>query len=64
MTTPMTKQEFAALRKLVNKAKKCITNIGECNEYETHLEGMSLQALREVATDLLNLATEIQSKHN
>lgn len=60
----MTHKEFAALRKLANKAKKHVAAIGQCNEYETSIEGMELQALREAATELLNLATEIQNKYN
>lgn len=60
----MTHEEFKALRKLANRAKKHIAAIGECNEYETSIERMELQALRETATELLNLATEIQNKYN
>lgn len=64
MYAPMTYKEFATLRKLANKAKKCISDIGECNERETWLEEMSLQALREIAADLLNTANEIYAKYN
>ena len=64
MYANMTQAEVKALRKLVNKAKKHVSAIGDCNEYETHLESMELQALRETATELLNLATETQNKYN
>lgn len=63
MYAPMTQKEFAALRKLVNKAKKHIAEIGKCNEFETHLEAFELQRLRETAVDLFNIATEIQNKY-
>lgn len=63
MYAPMAQKEFAVLRKLANKAKKHIAEIGKCNEFETHLEALELQQLRETATDLLNLATEIQNKY-
>ena len=64
MYANMTYSEFKALRKLANKAKKHVSEIDKCNEYETHLEALELQALRETATELLNLATAIQNKYN
>lgn len=60
----MTYKEFAALRKLANKAKRHVSEIGKCNEFETQWEALTLQELRETATELLNLATEIQYKYN
>lgn len=63
MESNMTYQEFATLRKLANKAKKHIAEIGKCNEYETRLVAMELQALREAATELLNTANEIYYKY-
>lgn len=64
MYAPMTYKEFAALRKLANKAKKHVTEIGMCNEYETHLEAIELQSLREVATELVNMTITLQWKYN
>ena len=63
MYAPMTYKEFAALRKLANKAKKHVAEIGKCNDHEAYLEEKELQSLRETATELLNLATEIQFKY-
>ncbi|MBD5302396.1 MAG: hypothetical protein HDS16_05310 [Bacteroides sp.] len=48
MYANITQAEFKALRKLTNKAKKHVTEIDNCNEYEAHLEALELQALREI----------------
>ncbi|MBD5237535.1 MAG: hypothetical protein HDS62_08420 [Bacteroidales bacterium] len=60
----MSYTEFSALRKLANKARKHVTEIGKCNEYETHLEALELQALRETSTELFAIATAIYYKYN
>lgn len=63
MATPMTQQEFKTLRKLANKAKKHVTEIGKCNDFMLSVERIELQELREAATELLNYANHLSHIH-
>ena len=63
MYANMTQAEFKALRKLVNKAKKHVSAIGDCNEYETELEGKELLELQATAAELLKLTLIIENKY-
>lgn len=63
MATPMTQQEFKALRKLANRVKKHVTEIGNCNDFMLSVERIELQELRETATELLNYANHLYHIH-
>ena len=63
MATPMTQQEFFALRKLANKVKKHVTEIGKCNDFVTSIERIELRELIDTATIMLNYANELSCKH-
>lgn len=51
------------MRKLANKVKKHVTEIGKCNDFMTSIERIELRELIDTATIMLNYANELSCKH-
>ncbi len=62
MYEPMTDKEFAVLRKLSNKARKHVTEIGKCSPSMQSIEKIELVELIDDATALLNYANRLYNR--
>lgn len=62
MYEPMADNEFAVLRKLANKVKKHVTEIGKCDYCSSSIEKIELFELIDDATALLNYANGLYDR--